>query len=132
MKIYVAHSNKSNFKTELYEPLKSISATDPKIQFIFPHEENSNPLSPKKLFHNKSCELVIAEVSLPSIDLGIELGWADRYNIPVICIHQKGTEISSSLNIVSSHFLEYNDAQDLVIKLKNALLEYQEDFTKNE
>lgn len=118
MKIYITHSSKFDFKNELYAPIKTLESEE--YHFIFPHDETSQPFNSKKLFQNKNCDLVIAEVSISSISVGIELGWADRYNIPIICLHKKGTEVSNSLNIISSHFVEY-DNNDLINKVKEAL-----------
>ncbi len=36
----------------------------------------------------KSCDLVIAEVSTPSLGVGYELGWAIALGKPVLCLHR--------------------------------------------
>jgi nucleoside 2-deoxyribosyltransferase len=35
-----------------------------------------------------SCDLVVAEVTAPSLGVGYELGWATALKKPVLCLHQ--------------------------------------------
>lgn len=35
----------------------------------------------------KTCDLMIAEVSLPATGLGIELGWAKAFKVPILCMY---------------------------------------------
>ena len=119
MKIYVSHSRHFDFKNELYDVLESSNL---KHDFIFPHKESDAPFNSKELLKNKNCGLVLAEVSYPATGQGIELGWADAYAIPVICIYKKGSEISGSLKVVCETFIEYE--KDLVEKLRTAFEKY--------
>ena len=34
-----------------------------------------------------ACDLVVAEVSVPSLGVGYELGWATALGKPVLCLH---------------------------------------------
>ena len=45
------------------------------------------------------CDLVVAEVSAPSLGVGYELGWATALNKPVLCLHQaiSGRPISAMI-----------------------------------
>ena len=86
MKIYVGHSRNFDFKKELYEPLRKLPC-----EFIFPHEKSDKQFNSKDVL--KSCNLMIAEVSFPSIGLGIEIGWADSYGVPIIFVHKNGVKI---------------------------------------
>jgi len=36
----------------------------------------------------KVCDLVVAEVSVPSLGVGYELGWATALSKPVLCLHR--------------------------------------------
>lgn len=117
MKIYVSHLKKSDYKNELYAPLRN-SGID---EFIFPHENSEEPFRTRELFENKECDLVLAEVSNPSTGQGIELGWASILNIPIICIYKKDHEIAGSLKVITSDFIEYSDSQDLIKKLREKL-----------
>jgi len=121
MKIYIAHSRNFDFQKELYNPIKN-SPIGKEHTFIFPHEESGESFGSKELF-KKGCDLIIAEVSHPSTSLGIELGWADMLNAPIICIYRKDSKISGSLKAVTKTFLEYSDTDDLINKIRDAILE---------
>lgn len=108
MKIYVSHSSKGDFKTELYEPLKSGL---PNHTLIFPHEESSEPENTWDTI--RGVDAVLAEVSTPSTGQGIEIGWADASGIPVVALHKVGTTPSSSLGIVAKKVLTYENVQDI-------------------
>src|SRR5436190_4550825 len=103
MKIFVAHATNSNFKEELYEPLRA-SLLNEQHEFILP-QENERMEDTRGVI--KECDLVIAEVSHPSTGQGIELGWADLFGKPVICIYKQGAEFSPALHMVSKKFLMY-------------------------
>lgn len=114
MNIYVAHSTSFDFKRELYAPLRSLDDYD----FIFPHE-NATFTDSKSIL--RSCDLVLAEVSYPSTGLGIELGWADILDTPIICIYKTGASVSSSLATVSDVRIEYSSTEDMLQKLNDYL-----------
>jgi nucleoside 2-deoxyribosyltransferase len=46
-----------------------------------------------------ACDLVVAEVSAPSLGVGYELGWATALNKPVLCLHRtiSGRPISAMI-----------------------------------
>ena len=118
MKIYLSHSANFDFKKKLYKPIKVARLGD---NFIFPHEKSmrQNPL--KKLFLSKKIDFIIAEVSYPSTGQGIELGWANIYNIPIICIYKKKSSPSKSLKTVTKKFIKYTDEKDLIKKLNKII-----------
>lgn len=112
MKIYISHSSNFDYNKELYKPLKDSKLSENNI-LIFPHEgevKNSKPII-------KECDLVIAEVSFPSIGQGIELGWADYLNIPILCIYKETAKISSSLKLITNLFVKYSDQDDMIEKI---------------
>lgn len=113
MKIYVSHSTNFDYKTQLYEPLKAELSGD--YELILPHESGDGVVDSKDAI--KHSDLIIAEVSYPSTGQGIELGWADEYNIPIVCIHRSDANPSSALRIVSSSFIEYRSQSDLLERL---------------
>ncbi len=119
MKIYIAHSSAFDFQKELYQPIQN-SALAKEDEFIFPHRDSGEPFNSKELFQN-GCDLIIAEVSYPATGLGIELGWADLLNVPIVCIYKKGSKASGSLKVVTETFLEYSDTEDLILKTKEAI-----------
>lgn len=112
MKIYVGHSSSLDFKQELYRPLRK-SKIDEKHDIVLPHED-SDKLFDSKRHLRTECDLMVAEVSYPSIGLGIELGWADQFGVSVLCVYKEGSEVSSSLKAISEDIVSYTDVRDLV------------------
>ncbi len=121
MKIYIGHSGSFNYKGELYKPLME-SLLSTKYELVFPHKTSSEPINSKESI--KSCDLMVAEVSYPSTGLGIEIGWANNHDIPVIYIYKKGSTVSNALKIISTFFIEYSDEEELVAKLIEATANY--------
>lgn len=105
MKIYVGHSSDLDFRDELYRPLKKSSLYQDH-EVVLPHED-PDQIFDSRGFLSERCDLFIAEVSDPSTGLGIELGWADTYDVSVVAIHRKGSEISSSLKEVCDEIKAY-------------------------
>ena len=64
---------------------------------------------------------MIAEVSIPSHGVGIEIGWADSFGIPIIFIFKKNSDVSSSLNIISKKFIEYNKVDNILDELNSGI-----------
>ena len=124
MVIYISHSTKFDYKKELYFPIRS-GFKDSSHLFILPHEEGEGLYNSKELFFSKKCDLVIAEVSYPSTGQGIELGWADSYDISVACIHKKTSEPSNSLTTVSKKFLSYVDKEDMLGDIETIIKAYE-------
>lgn len=80
---------------------------------VLPHEDSDEPFDSKK-FLREDCDLFVAEVSKASTGLGIELGWADIYDISIVCVHREDADISSSLSAVSDEIMSYEDTEELV------------------
>ena len=118
MKIYVAHSSSFDYKNELYKPLRSSNLNEIH-EITLPHEDSSAQFNSKEYL--KECDLVLAEVSYPSVGQGIELGWANLYEVPIVCFYKEGSKYSGALNVVSKHFIEYSDGANLVEKLNEYL-----------
>ncbi|MFA6295876.1 MAG: hypothetical protein WC663_00830 [Patescibacteria group bacterium] len=112
MNIYVAHSRDFDYKRDLYGPIRK-SNLNSKYNFVLPHENNEKPFYSKDFF-KKECDVILAEVSYPSTGLGIELGWANFYNIPIICIYRKNVKLSGSLHAITNYFLEYSNSDELI------------------
>lgn len=120
MKIYVAHSRNYDFKNELYLPLQNSSLAQ-KHTFIFPHKDTDKPFNSRDLLKNNECDLVLAEVSHSATGQGIELGWADAFEVDIICMYKSGSKISGSLKVVSDIFIEYTNAEDIISRLADVL-----------
>lgn len=115
MNIYISHSSKYDYINNLYDPIKKSKLYETHC-FYFPHETDEI-INTKHIITNY--DFLIAEISLPSISQGIELGWADYANVPILFIYQKGTTVSSSLKLVTNHFIEYENTDDMINKINN-------------
>ena len=120
MKIFISHSAKGyDYETELYHPLQQ-SALALKHNFIFPHHQENTEISSKE--HFKDTDLVIAEVSHPSTGGGIELGWANMMQVPILLLYKTGTKPASSLRFLEkATMLEYQDNEDMIEKITEHL-----------
>jgi hypothetical protein len=119
MKIYVAHSRSFDFKKELYEPVRQSFLND-EHAFVLPHETSDELFNSKDYLKNEA-DLIIAEISEPTTGLGIELGWADTYEVPIVCIYRKGSKVSGSLEVVSKNFVEYSNSKELISGIKEII-----------
>ncbi len=113
MKIYVSHSRELDFVNELYKPIRESELND-QHEFFLPHE-NDWSVNFKEIL--KDLDLVVAEVSFPSTGEGIELGWAEMMDVPIVCIYKEGAKISGSLKYICKTFISYADSKDLIQKL---------------
>lgn len=120
MKIIVTHSSGFEFKEKLYRPIRE-SVLNKEHSFLLPQEKGEEGVT-KELIQN--ADLVFAEVSYPSTGQGIELGWANVFNTPIICFYMADCKPSNSIKYVSKNLIEYSDEKDLIDKLT--------DFLKND
>lgn len=118
MKIYVTHSSNFDYQNELYQPLRK-SKLNNMYEITLPHEHTTDQFSSKD--YMKNCNLILAEVSYPSTGQGIELGWANSHNVPILCLYRKGTTPSDSLKVIANTFIEYESSEDMVQKLTEFL-----------
>jgi len=114
MKIFVTHATKSNFQEELYKPLRE-SSLNKNHEIYLPQEHGRKTITKEFV---QSCDLIIAESSFPSTGQGIELGWADIYEIPILCISKKGIEPSRALQYVTRSFASYEDGEDMIKQIE--------------
>lgn len=117
MKIHLVHSNDFDFRKELYRPLR-LSSLSTEHNIFLPHETDKFT-NTEQLIRN--ADIVVAEVSYPSTGMGIELGWANAFGVTIFCFYKNGSTYSKSLRKVSDTFIEYEDGEDLVKKLKSII-----------
>ncbi len=118
MKIYITHATSFDYRNELYSPLRK-SKLNMLHEIILPHENSNQHFPSKELM--STYDLVIAEVSFPSTGQGIELGWADTCNTPIVCFYKSDKNPSSSLKALSNTFIEYTSSEDMIGKLEDYL-----------
>lgn len=116
MKIYFSHPKNIDYKP-IYELLDSLK----EYEFILPYRDNEKPLDSSSLIKGKNCDMIFAEVTLPSTGQGVELGWANQLNLPIICFHKKDNISSRSLKFIAKEIFEYDNLEDLSIKIKKVL-----------
>lgn len=113
MKIYISHSTAFDYKNDLYAPIRG-SELSKQHEFILPYEDQETPFNTKELFKDGSVDLVIADVSIPSHGVGIQLGWSEMHGIPIVCIYKEGSQYSVSLSVVCNKFLMYTDEVNMI------------------
>lgn len=116
MIIQVWHARDSDYQNELYIPIKE-SGFFTEHTWIFPHDgvivDSRESL--------KTIDLFIVEVSTPATWLGIEIGLASAYGKKILCISKKWSKIANSLKYVTDDFLEYENMDDMVVKISDFL-----------
>jgi hypothetical protein len=118
MDIYLGHSSRIDFEGELYSPLRESSLNEDH-NLVFPHEESG--LFDSKAFLRDEADVFLAEVSKPSTGLGIELGWANSFGVPIICVLKNGSEPSNALEALDCKKMVYRNKVELVDKLQEEL-----------
>jgi hypothetical protein len=117
MKIFVSHSREFDFADELYKPLQQ-AIFFKNHELILPHATNEF-LDTKKLIQQS--DLILAEVSFPSTGQGIELGWANDSNLPIICFYKNTRLPSKSLSSVTTIILSYANTENLIKQLSQQI-----------
>jgi nucleoside 2-deoxyribosyltransferase len=117
MRIFVAHASDFEFQEKLYGPIRE-SGLDEVHEFVLPEETGSTWDSRQVI---ESCDLLVAEVSVPSTGAGVEIGWADARGIPIIAIHEVGTVPSSMVQFLTDIVIEYESPEDLLLQLAEVL-----------
>ena len=118
MRIYFCHSKEFDYEEGLYRPIRE-SILSSQHEIFFPHEDALKTMKTRELI--QSCDLVFAEVSFPATGMGVELGWADAFDVPIVCFFRSGAKVSGSLRFISGHFIEYADAEELVENIESFL-----------
>ena len=113
-RIYVSHASGFDFKKELYEPLGAISG----VEFIFPHA-SAKAINSKDAI--KHADGLLAEVSMPSHGVGIEIGWAEMLGKPLIFAHRDEVKVSGALTFLKATVLSYASSAELTTKTQQAL-----------
>ena len=72
--------------------------------------ENERELAPHDVYERdvnwiKNCDMLIAEVSVPSHGVGYEIGFALNIGKPVLCLHQKERKVSKMITGNLDHAL---------------------------
>ena len=114
MKIYVGHSNDFDFRNELYMPIMK-SDLNGEYEFVFPHLTDKTFNSQEVI---EDSDLFIAEISIPSLGLGIAIGRAEMKNKKILCIHKALVKTPSSLKYVNVDVVSYENSDDMINKIR--------------
>lgn len=122
-------------KSELYDLVIKVSEQNSFLPYA-PHIEKrkrdvtGQVVSPEKIFrwdyeHLKQMDLVVAYVGIPSIGVGMELGLAAEWSIPVISFCESNVEVSP---MVLGHpalicHIQFETENELLEKLNAAFSE---------
>lgn len=117
MKIYLGHSSAYDYQTALYQPIKCCATLWKNHEFILPHDKQDGGFYSKSII--QSVDLFIAEVSLASTGLGMELAWADSNHIPILALTKHHTRPSSSINFIVDTIFKYHTGSDFIHIIKN-------------
>ena len=102
--LYVSHSKAVDYRNELYAPLQASDLVDAWELFL-PHSGGSVARNTREVV--RGARAVLAEVSQPATGLGIELGWADAFGVPIVALHRHDARPSGSLAFVARLVLPY-------------------------
>jgi nucleoside 2-deoxyribosyltransferase len=117
--IYLAHAKEyPDFKQNLYLPLVDLLTKD--LHLILPHQNSDSPFNSRQLIFYQKVDLVLAELSYPATGLGIEMGWANSQNIPIIGLTKNNYKVSSSAQMLCQKILFYDELDS---KFREELLE---------
>jgi hypothetical protein len=80
-----------------------------------------------KLHLLHSCQYMVAEITLPSIQLGILIAEADLYRIPTLCVRQRSVSVSpGDIPLIAGNnsivCAEYDRPEDLLPTLRTFFL----------
>jgi nucleoside 2-deoxyribosyltransferase len=88
--------------------------------------ENERKLTPQKVYERdinwiKNCDVLIAEVSVPSHGVGYEIGFALNIGKPVLCLYQKERRVSKMITGNKDSALkvqEYTDIENAILQAR--------------
>ena len=88
--------------------------------------ENERKLTPQEVYERdinwiKNCDVLIAEVSVPSHGVGYEIGFALNIGKPVLCLYQKEHRVSKMITGNKNSVLnvqEYTDIENAILQAR--------------
>ena len=119
MKIFVSHARALDYEQELYVPIR-LSELNNTHDFYLPHEDDRSVNTKEEI--GKS-DLFIIEATHPATGVGVELGWAESMNIPILCIHKEGVKISGSIKYLTDNIYSYKDNDEMLQIINNYIQE---------
>jgi len=115
MKFYLVHSREFDYVNEFYHPIKTCPELWGSHDIILPHDKQTQGYYSKPVI--KDVDAILAEVSYPSTGMGIELGWADMMDKPILGVHRMDSRPSTSVHTVCNRLKIYGNHDELIICL---------------
>lgn len=133
MKVYFACSVRGGGDTSLYlaiiEAIKK--AGGEVLSEVFVHDAinyGGSPLPAKQIYERdtemiKEADVVIAEVTNPSLGVGYELAYAEKLERPILCLFKKdsGRNLSAMVSGNSYNVLHYIEPSQIETKVRDFL-----------
>ena len=70
----------------------------------------------------KECDILVAEVSTPSLGVGYEIAYAERLGKRIICIYDESIKISAMISGNKNYeFIKYKDLNELLLQLEEKI-----------
>lgn len=67
----------------------------------------------------KDCNILVAEVSIPSLGIGYEISYAESLGKRIICLCEEGTNLSAMIGGNKNiELIKYKDIDDLIAKIE--------------
>lgn len=131
-KIYFAGSIKGGREKqeEYFELIKYLSNFGEVLTEHIWKEDISNKANPEKYVYERdtqwidSCDIIVAEVSVPSLGVGYELGYGESKNKKVICLYDENSEKELSWMISGNsknQIIRYKTLEEVKEILKETL-----------
>ncbi len=119
MKIYLSHSSKIDYINNLYRPIRE-SELGKNHEFVyFCDDPEYSSKSSRDVI--RSCDVLIAEMSECSTGMGIEIGWADSFDIRIFVVYRDGSDIKGYMSSIAEEIIKYIDTSDLISKLSEVI-----------
>ena len=136
MKVYFACSIRGGGDTSLYiaivEAIKK--AGGEVLSEVFVHDAinyGGSPLPPEEIYKRDTdmiieADVVIAEVTNPSLGVGYELGYAEKHGKPILCLFNKTTKNKLSAMVTGNnyHTVKYIEAEDITEQVHSFLSQH--------
>lgn len=121
----ISYSNRKLFDNEI-EGLKKLFKKNGVELLVFVDKYNFEKNQEKEMMVTAFKEIdnsdfLIAELTTKSIGVGIEIGYAFAKNIPVIYIHKKNAEYSTTASGSSTYKVEYESELDLLKSMEKII-----------
>ena len=110
---------KINELLKLYGQILDEHVANPNVNLIEQNNTTSEIYN-RDIEWIRSCDVVVAEVSTPSLGVGYELCYAEHLGIPIIVLYDKSVNVSAM--IVGNEYFDlipYDNDEELLVKLDN-------------